>query len=145
MEQNLSFEEICSKIDTYTTHTNLFFILQSLENLVKNGRVSKLTAGMAGILGIKILGTASTEGTLELLEKGRGKFTIYDKAIEEMVARNYKGGRVVLAHCFAPDIATYVANKLKEQWPNCDIEIMKTSGLCSYYCEKGGLLLGFES
>lgn len=145
IEQRLSFEEICPLIDTYNKQAHLLFILQSLDNIVKNGRISKLKASMAGVLGIKILGTTDREGNLELLQKCRGKYTIYDKAIEELIAEGFQGGRVVLAHCFAPEIADYVSTKLKEQWPACDIEIMTTSGLCSYYCERGGLLIGFES
>ena len=145
MEQGLSFEEIRTQIDVYCTHTNLLFSLQSLENLVKNGRVNKMVGSIAGILGIKILGIASETGTLEMLHKCRGKLSIYDKAISEMFERGYHGGRVVIAHCFALDTANYIANKLKDTYPNCDIDIMKTSGLCSYYAEQGGILIGFES
>ncbi|WP_455715381.1 DegV family protein [Anaerosporobacter sp.] len=141
----MDFESICKNIDDYCKHTNLLFILESLDNLVKNGRISRLKASMAGILGIKILGVASEEGTIDLLSKCRGKLTVYGKAISEMLERNYRGGRVVIAHCFAKDVANYVESKIREIHPNCDIEIMKTSGLCSYYAEKGGLLIGFES
>ncbi len=145
MSQNMSFEEIVKNINEYCKSTHLLFILKSLDNLVKNGRISKLKGSLAGILGIKVLGVASNEGTLELLQKCRGKMTAYDKAIEEMFARQYKGGKVVIAHCFALDIAEYIASKIKEKFPSSNIEIMPTSGLCSYYAEQGGLLIGFES
>lgn len=143
--EGMDFESICKHIDNYCKHTHLLFILESLDNLVKNGRISRLKASMAGILGIKILGVASEEGTIDLLSKCRGKMAVYSKAISEMFERNYHGGRVVIAHCFAKDVAHYVESKIREKYPNCDIEIMKTSGLCSYYAEKGGLLIGFES
>lgn len=145
MMENMDFEDICKNIDEYCKHTNLLFILQSLDNLVKNGRISRLKASMAGILGIKILGIASEEGTIDLLHKCRGKMAVYDKAIIEMLERNYHGGRVVIAHCFADEVSNYVVSKIRENFPDCDVEIMKTSGLCSYYTEKGGLLIGFES
>jgi len=145
MSQDMSFEEIVKNIDEYCKSTHLLFVLKSLDNLVKNGRVSKLKGSLAGILGIKILGVASNEGTLELLQKCRGKMTVYDKLIEEMLTRQYSGGRVVIAHCFALDIAEYIASNIKKKFPNCDIEIMNTSGLCSYYAEQGGILIGFEA
>lgn len=145
MKDDMSFEDICKNIDTYCKRTHLLFILESLENLVKNGRVSRLKASMAGILGIKMLGVASEEGTIDLLHKCRGKMAVYDKAISEMLERNYHGGRVIISHCFAHEVANYVVSKIKEKFPNCDVEIMKTSGLCSFYAEKGGLLIGFES
>lgn len=145
MNQNMSFEEIVTKIDEYCNRTHLLFILKSLDNLIKNGRVSKLAGSIAGILGIKLLGAASNEGTLELLQKCRGKMTAYDKAIEEMFSRHYQGGRVIIAHCFAADTADYIATKIKAKFSNCEIEIMPTSGLCSYYAEQGGILIGFEA
>ena len=145
MNQDLDFEEIITSINDYCKHTHLLYILKSLDNLVKNGRVSRLKASMAGILGIKILGKASEEGTVELLEKCRGKMAVYDKAIEVMLSNNYKGGRVVIAHCFNVEIADYIAASIKKLFPKYDVEIMKTSGLCSYYAEQGGILLGFEA
>ena len=145
MLDNMAFEDICKNIDEYCKHTNLLFILESLDNLVKNGRISRLKASMAGILGIKILGIASEEGTIDLLHKCRGKMAVYDKAIKEMLEKNYQGGRVVIAHCFASEVSNYVVSKIRDKFPDCDIKIMKTSGLCSYYAEKGGLLIGFES
>lgn len=145
IEQGLDFETICEKIDAYCQRTHLLFVLKSLDNLVKNGRVSKLEGKLAGLLGIKILGTASTEGNFELLQKGRGKLLIYDKMIQEMLARNYNGGKVVIAHCFAQDVVDYIIDKIRSQFPNSIIETMPTSGLCSYYAEVGGVMLGFEA
>lgn len=144
MTQDMSFEEIVQSIENYRKHTHLLFVLKSLDNLVKNGRISKLQGSMAGILDIKILGTATDEGTLDLLQKCRGKMTAYDKAIEEMFSRGYSGGKVIIAHSFASDVAEYMASKIKSQFSNCDIEIMRTSGLCSYYAEQGGILISFE-
>lgn len=145
ISEGIEFESICKKIEEYRTHTHLLYVLESLDNLVKNGRVSRLKASMAGILGIKMLRIASEEGTVELLHKCRGKMAVYDKAITEMLDRNYHGGRIVIAHCFANDVANYIVSKIREKYLDSDIDIMKTSGLCSYYAEKGGLLIGFES
>ena len=145
MNQDMSFEEIVEKIDAYCNHVNLLFVLKSLDNLVKNGRISKLAGSIAGMLGIKLLGTATPTGDLGVVQKCRGKLTAYNRLIEEMITRGYKGGTVTIAHCFALDTAEYIASCLKEKFPECAIEIMPTSGLCSYYSEQGGILVGFES
>lgn len=145
MSQGLEFEEIVKRIDEYRQHTHLLFVLKSLDNLVKNGRLSKVQGSIAGILGIKLLGTATAEGNLGLIQKCRGKMTAYDKAIDEMFSRQYNGGKIVIAHCFALDIVEYIASKIREKYPYCDIEAMPTSGLCSYYAEQGGILIGFEA
>ena len=93
MAQDLPFEELITQIEAYRQHTHLMFILSSLENLVKNGRVSKVVGSIAGILGIKLYGMASEQGTLEPLGKNRGKYTAFDKTIEEMFTRGYQGGK----------------------------------------------------
>lgn len=144
MSQDMAFEDIVKNIDAYCQRTNLLFVLRSLDNLVKNGRISKLTGNIAGILGIKLLGTATQTGDLGVVQKCRGKMTAYNQLIEEMLTRQYNGGKVTIAHCFALDTAEYIASNLKEKFPNCDIEIMPTGGLCSYYSEQGGVLVGFE-
>lgn len=144
IQQGMDFDEIVTKIEEYRKNTHLLFILKSLENLVKNGRVSRLKASMAGILGIKMLGRASEEGTLGLINKCRGKLTAYHNAFDEMKTSNFNGGKVVIAHCYNEEVATYIATMIQNEYPNCSIEIMQTSGLCSYYAEKGGILIGFE-
>ena len=143
--EGLDFDTICKRIKAYQEKTHLLFVLKSLDNLIKNGRVSKLKGTVAGLLGIKMLGTASTQGDLELLQKCRGKMTAYDKLVEEMFTnRHYSGGRVIIAHCLAQDTAEYIANAIREKYADADITIMPSSGLCSYYAERGGILVGFE-
>ncbi|MGI6027800.1 MAG: DegV family protein [Candidatus Heteroscillospira sp.] len=144
MLEGLEFSAIRSHINEYQRRTYLLFALQSMENLIKNGRVSRLAGNIAGILGIKILGIASDEGTLELLHKLRGKLKVYDKMIAEMLERGYNGGRVIIGHCFNQEAADYLAENIRSRFRDCEIHIMPTSGLCSYYAERGGILLGFE-
>ena len=99
IEQGLSFEEVSAKIDKYAKNVRLLYVLESLDNLIKNGRVSKLEGGLAGLLGIRILGTASSEGTLELLHKCRGQKKVYDQMLNRMLEDGFDGGRVVISHC----------------------------------------------
>ena len=139
-----SFETIRGNINEYHRHLHLFFALQSLENLIKNGRVNRIAGNIAGILGIKILGCASEHGTLEMMFKLRGKRNVYDKMVSEMAARGFKGGKAVITHCQNEETAEYVAAEIRTQYPDSDIDILPTGGLCSYYAERGGILLGFE-
>ena len=70
---------------------------------------------------------------------------LLDKTVEEMLQRGYRGGKVVVSHCFNEDAAAYVQQKLKALFPSCEISILPTRGLCSYYAELGGILVGFET
>ena len=73
LNADLGFEEICEKVKEYQQRTGLMFMLESMQNLANNGRVNKIVAKAAGILGIRAVGKASDAGTLEPLEKCRGE------------------------------------------------------------------------
>ena len=144
IEEGLSFEEIRDRIDAYTTKTHLLFSLESLKNLVQNGRVSPAVAAVAGILGLRIVGRASAEGTLEPLHKCRGEKKAIPVICREMKMNGYAGGKVRIAHCQNEKMAEKLAGKIREEFPESDIEIYSCRGLCSFYAEKGGLMVGFE-
>jgi len=118
--------------------------LESLSNLVKNGRVSPAVAAVAGILGVRMVGKASDEGTLQPLHKCRGEKKAILTIIKEMKEHGFKGGKVRISHCFNENMANSIKELILSEYPNTDIDICVCSGLCSYYAEKGGVLVGFE-
>lgn len=73
IEEGLDFQEVVSQITDYQKQTGLLFVLAKVDNLVKNGRLNKLIGAIVGLLNIRMVGCASQEGTLELLQKARGQ------------------------------------------------------------------------
>lgn len=144
IRKKMAFEDIIEHITEYCKKTKVYFILESMDNLVKNGRVSVIAGKLAGILGIKVLGEASSEGTIEVLRKLRGKDLIYKKAFGDMLSNGYKGGKVIISHCFNKERVNLFSNMITEKFPDAEIEVMTTSGLCSYYAEEKGLIIAFE-
>ena len=71
-QEGKDFETIKKEIAEYQHHTHLLYSLQSLRNLAKNGRINPAVAKVLGLLGICIIGRASDEGTVELVDKCRG-------------------------------------------------------------------------
>lgn len=142
--QDLSFEEIREKIEAYKKHTGLVFILESLKNFAANGRISPAIAKITGVLGIRIVGKASDQGTLEPVHKSRGAAKALEALLEDMKAAGLSRGKVRIAHCRNESAAAALAEKLRQQLNAADVTIHKLRGLCSFYAEKGGLLVGFE-
>lgn len=140
----MTFEEIESSIRAYMQHTHLVFSLKSLANLARNGRVSPAVAKIAGVLGIYLIGKA-TDGTLDPTNKCRGEKKALKTLVENMRSIGYCGGKVRIAHCQNSEAAAQLKSLLKELYPDGDILIDDCKGLCSYYAEIGGLLVGFES
>lgn len=139
-----SFEQVTAELTAYREKTHVFFILEAMDNLIKNGRVNKLEGGVAAILGIKVLGEGSEQGTLHLLKKVRGRMKVYDRMVEEMQEKGYCGGNVIIGHCNNEEKAVYVKNLLQAKYPDSSIEIMALRGLDSFYAENGGIIVGCE-
>ena len=140
----LSFEEIEEKILDYHKHTHLLFSLQSLVNLARNGRVNPAVAKVAGVLGIRVVGKASDVGTLEPLHKCRGEKRALETILSDMKSMGFCGKRARIAHCLNPESASQLTAMILAEFPGTDITILPCTALCSYYAEKGGLLIGFE-
>ena len=137
-------EEIYRQIKEYNEHCFLYFALASLDNLAKNGRVSPILAKGIKILGIRIVGTASTEGMLEPLSKCRGDKRSIPAIIEYMKEKGYQGGRVVITHNGNHEAAMELKRQLKTTFGTRSGEIHRTRGLCSYYAEPGSVMLAFD-
>ena len=145
INKGLEFEEIVEKINEYKKHTRLFFCLESLTNLAKNGRVSPAVAHLAGLFGVRVIGTASDVGTLEPLSKPRGEKKALTTLYEHIKSAGYSGGKVRISHCDNISFANDLKELILKDFPNSDITINECGTLCSYYAELGGLLVGIES
>ena len=96
------------------------------------------------MLGLRIVGKASDEGTLEPMHKCKGEKKAISKLFEMLKEMGYRGGKVRISHSYNEGAAKAFANKVLEEFPDCDISINVNRGLCCYYAEEGGVLIGFE-
>ena len=144
IDQGLSYEEVVTEITAYQTKTKLLFVLTKVDNLVKNGRLSKLVGAVVGLLNIRMVGEASQDGKLELLQKARGAKKSLIAAFDELIKAGYAGGQIIIAHRNNPKLCQQFSEMVREKFPQAVIEVIPTSGLCSFYAEENGLLLGYE-
>ena len=138
------YDQICSIIQEYTKTTGLLFMLESLNNFAANGRVSPAVAKLAGVLGIRIVGKASDEGTLEPTDKCRGEAKSLATLLSRLKENGLKTGYVHLAHCCNESAANKLKSMIEAELPDVTVGISQNLGLCSYYAEQGGLLVGYE-
>lgn len=144
VKSGMAYEGICEKIQEYTKRTGLVFMLKSLKNFAANGRVSPLVAKLVGFAGICIVGKASDEGTLEPTHKCRGENRSLETLINDLKELGLKTGKVSIGHCQNEGAATKLKQMIESTFEKAQVEIHKLRGLCSFYAEKGGLLVGFE-
>lgn len=144
LNEKTSFEDVVQKVKAYQQKTHLLFSLESLHNLANNGRVPGAVAALAGMLGIRLIGKASDVGTLQPIGKARGEKKLIPELVKHLCEMGYQGGKVRIDHCVNPNAAARLRDAILERFPAADIRIGVNGALCSFYAEKGGLLIGFE-
>ena len=144
IEAGMSFEDICETVNSYMKNTGLIFMLKSLKNFANNGRVSPVVAKIVGIAGLCIVGKASDKGTLEPKNKCRGEKHSLEKIVAELEAEGFCSGKISIGHCQNESAAVQLKKLLLGKFRDAQIEIHTLKGLCSFYAEKGGVLIGFE-
>jgi len=144
IQGDIRFVDLEEVIAKFRMRTHLLFILQSLHNLSLNGRVSPVAAKVAGLLKNNLIGTASKEGKLEPLTKARGMKKAMRELLKYMKDDNYHGGEVIIDHCENEKDAEIIKDKILAEYPDAQVTIRPMRGLCSFYAEEGGIMVGFH-
>ena len=138
-----SFEDACAYFDSLEQQSKILFSLCNYENLAKAGRIPKAAGVIANKLNIRILGTASEAGKIELVGHTRGEKKMLTKIVDTMEAEGFTGGEVVIDHVENEAGAQALASRIVEHWPGSKTIIMPCNGLDSYYAEMHGLIIGY--
>jgi len=143
IRENIDFEKIVQDVQALADRTHVAFALCSFDNLVKNGRVSRLAGFVAGRLGLWGVGVASDEGRIVVKTKVRGPQKAIAAIIEDMKERAFTSGQVVISHCLNEEMALKLKEKIVQTWEKAQVRIIPTRGLDSFYAEKGGLIIAY--
>lgn len=144
IQEGKIFDEVIADLTEYHRHTYVGYMLQSVDNLVKNGRVSKVVGSLVGLLNINVLGIRSEEGKIEMSDRVRGEKRAVRRFIKDMTKNGLNGQRIEIGHVNNQELADILAEKIIEDFPEAEIGIRPTSGLCSFYAEDDGLIVGYE-
>ncbi len=141
-EAGLPFEEIAEQIDRYRDTLHTYFVLDNLETLRKNGRLSRVKAVMASALNIKpVMGSIGGE----IIQKSRA--VGIKKALEKMAeyaaaeAPDSERRRLIITHCNARARAEQVKRRILEKIPFRECIILDTRGVSSMYANDGGVIV----
>ncbi len=144
VEAGESFQNVVDGLQDYHQHTYVGYMLKSIENLVKNGRVNKVVGSLVGLLNIHVMGIRSEKGTIEMSNRARGEKRALNTFMNDIIENGFNGKILEISHVNNETLAEKFANKMKEKFPNTNVRIRPTSGLCSFYAEDGGLIVGYE-
>lgn len=142
-EQGMTFEQVIDMVEAYICEQNTYFVLETLETLRKNGRLTGIKSVMASALNIKPVMGATPEGTIVQLGKARGVKKALAKMVEEVTAQvqNSEQKILAIAHCNCLERAKEVKKMLEEKASFRDVIILDTAGISSMYASDGGVIV----
>lgn len=145
IQKNYSNTDIVAKTEEYIKEMKTFFILESLDNLMKAGRIGKVIGQIATRLSIKPVMGANDDGTIKLVEKVRGSKRAFKRLVDIIGEQGERIEEKILgiAHCNAEDKAKQLKKEIQKKYKFKDIIIVETAGLSTAYADDGGIILAF--
>jgi len=143
-----SFEQIVELVEEKIRSMHTLFVLDSLDNLVKNGRISRTVALLANVLSIRLLMSDDGHGAIKNISKARGIKGALGQMVE--TCRKHTEGlaaasqRLVISYCNCPERARHVRDMIREKCPAIgEIILTPTSALSSMYANDGGIVIAY--
>ncbi len=142
-EQGMEFQQLVETVEAYIEGQNTFFLLETLETLRKNGRLTGLKAVVATALNIKPVMGATPEGTICQLGQARGMKKALVKLADEVAAKTVQeeGKILAISHCNCASRAQDLKKMLLERMNPKDVIVLDTAGISSMYASDGGVIV----
>ena len=142
-EAGMPFEEVVERTEEYIASMNTYFVLESLETLRKNGRLTNLKTFIANTLNIKPVMGSTDEGAICQLDQARGMNKALERMIQSMLRSTGDCENRILAisHCNCPERAAVVKKKIEQLARFKQIIVIDTAGVSSMYANDGGIIM----
>lgn len=142
-EKGMAFREVVETTEKYIQGMRTYFVLENLETLRKNGRLSLVKAFVASALKIKPVMGEDGEGNIIQLDQARG----INKALMKMIdyieknVKNPEEKILGITNCNCPERAEMLKEELLKRLPVKDIIICDAAGVSSMYANDGGIII----
>ena len=138
----LSFEEIQNAITKYRDERDLYFILQKFDNLVNNGRMSRIAGLIASTLVIRPICIADN-GEIKIAKKTIGIKNAISKMVQMISekTKDIENKQIIISHCYAEEEVAQIKAELDKKCHFKQVRVLPTKGLCSYYALEKGVIV----
>lgn len=145
VDAGAAFEEAVQKAKTVSHNSHTVFILETLENVIKGGRLDRVRGAIAKTLNIKLM-MHEHEGKVEVLEKIRGNKKAIRRFVEQIgeYSKNFEEKVLTLSHANCEDKALSLIELIKEHYPFKEILLSEVGPLIGTYSGEGGLIMAYE-
>lgn len=144
INMEMSFENIIETVNKYISELQTFFVLERLDNLIRNGRISKTKAMIASMLSIKPV-LYGVDGEIEIFKKVRGLKKAYSELIDSIsdYVVDAEKKKLVITQCNCYERALELKEKIMEKYKFREIMILPARGISTTYEDDGGIIINY--
>lgn len=143
-ETGMPFKKVVREVEQFIYRMQTLFVLENLENLRKNGRLTKLQAVVTGALRIKLLCGATPEGEISKLGQALTVKQALSKLVDRLAADvSHVGRTVIITHCNCLERAFQVKTMLESKCQFSNILITEAGGITTVYADDGGIVVAY--
>ena len=145
IDEKVPKSDMITNIDRFIKEMKTYFVLDNLDNLVKNGRLHKVAGKLISILHIKPIMGSDGDGNITMFGNARGEKQIITKLTDtiEQSGRKTEGESIVITHCNNPGLAEKLMQALQDRYKFKEIIILPTNGISSVYANDKGIVMAF--
>ncbi|NLI55290.1 MAG: DegV family protein [Clostridiales bacterium] len=145
IQDGLQKSEIIQRVDRFIKEMRTFFVLDNIDNLLKNGRLNRITATIISTLHIRPIMGADGDGNISLFSHVQGWKQVVRKLADtiETDGRDTEGQSLVITHCNNPTLAEELKAEIERRYRFAEILVLPTRGLSSLYANEKGVIMAF--
>ena len=145
IREGLQKSEIIQKVERFIKEMRTFFVLDNIDNLLKNGRLNRITATIISTLHIRPIMGADGNGNISLFSHVQGWKQVVKKLADtiEKDGRATEGQSLVITHCNNPSLAEELKAEIEQRYRFSEILVLPTRGLSSLYANEKGVIMAF--
>jgi DegV family protein with EDD domain len=145
LSNGLPKEQLISAVNGFIDGMKTYFVLERYDNLLKNGRLNRITERIISVLNIKLVMGSDGDGRIALYAKPRGTKQMLEKLVS-LIRSSEKptsGESMVISHCNNPGLAELLSGAVKKHFDFKEVLIVPTRGISSMYADEKGIVMAF--
>ena len=145
IHEGLQKPEIITRVENFINEMRTFFVLDNIDNLLKNGRLNRITATIISTLHIRPIMGADGDGNISLFSHVQGWKQVVRKLADtiETDGRDTEGQSLVITHCNNPSLAEELRAEVERRYRFSEILVLPTRGVSSLYANEKGIIMSF--
>jgi DegV family protein with EDD domain len=145
LSNGLSKEQIIGAVNSFIDNMKTYFVLEKHDNLLKNGRLNRITERIITVLNIKLVMGSDGNGSIALYAKPRGTKQMLEKLISLIKSseKPTSGESLVISHCNNVNLAEQLSSAVKKHFDFKEVLIVPTRGISSMYADDKGIVMAF--